>query len=544
MNKLRNKIIDKRIIEKILMFFLILQPILDLYFLFDEKVVSMFGFSPSTIIRIAFVFVIAVLFLIVWRNKKELILYIIYAVFLVVYIVFHHINALNFTNFYSGYDFGYNLVGELFYIIRMLLPLITIIISFHYEFDNKSIEKIVNWLLFIICGSIIVSNLFVISTGSYSKEIIKGNIFCWFQADRCNLNYLDLASKGFFLDPNRLSALLILLSTIMIYNFINNSSFKNMFIFFITLIGMLMLGTKVSTYGFFAICIIALFFYLFFAFIKKEIKFSKRTFGFIAFIIALSLLITPKAPAVNRTNIDVEAANSYNNDVDGIKTKNEAELEKVNNNIKEKYKKTHSDAKEEKSIDEILKELDSEERNELLINFVRDNYLSYGLHGFFVEESYPYHYDPEFWYNVMKMDYYDRVNFRKIEYLMLTRVKELNNNKYDDLLGITFVREGNIFDLERDYISQYITMGLFGFILLVLPYIIIVAVCILKMIISFRKSFALKNVFYLLGVGICLSAAYFTGNVLDGLIVTIMLGFFIGQLINGTFGLGNMIKKS
>ena len=226
-NKIKDKIINKKIIEKLLLFFMMLQPILDLYFLFDEKIVNLFGFSPSTIIRILFVGIIGILFLFVLRSKKEFWTYFLYIGMVLIYAIIHHFNALNFTNFYDGYDFGYSLVSELFYLIRMLMPLFLIVVSSHYEFDDKYIGKLITILIFLICGSIIITNLLEISTGSYSKQIIGGNIFCWFDENRCYLNYMDLASKGFFNDPNRLSALLVLITPLTIYTLIKNPTLKN-----------------------------------------------------------------------------------------------------------------------------------------------------------------------------------------------------------------------------------------------------------------------------------------------------------------------------
>lgn len=42
--KLKEKIINKKIIEKILMIFLICQPLMDFYFLFEENVVNFLDF--------------------------------------------------------------------------------------------------------------------------------------------------------------------------------------------------------------------------------------------------------------------------------------------------------------------------------------------------------------------------------------------------------------------------------------------------------------------------------------------------------------------
>ena len=195
----------------------------------------------------------------------------------------------------------------------------------------------------------------------------------------------------------------------------------------------------------------------------------------------------------------------------------------------------------EKNLNELSDKLnnadDIDEEERYMREFIEQNYLDYNLHYDFVFDSYPYYYDAEFWYNVMGMSIEERTNFRNIERMMLERVKEKNDNKWDDYLGITFTRMGNIFDLERDFISHYYTMGIWGMLLLVFPYILIVLTCIVRMLMSHKKNLTMKNVYYLMGIGITLFAAYFTGNVLDGLIVTLILGFCIGQLIHGAFGI-------
>ena len=118
---------------------------------------------------------------------------------------------------------------------------------------------------------------------------------------------------------------------------------------------------------------------------------------------------------------------------------------------------------------------------------------------------------------------------------MLERIKNVNANKLDDFFGITFTRMGNVFDLERDFLSHYYTLGIVGLILLLVPYLIVVIVCGIKILINYKNKINLKNYFLLMGIGISLFAAFYSGNVMDGLIVTLMLGFVIGQLINSVF---------
>lgn len=552
LEKLRKKIINKKIIENTLLFFLIMQPLFDLYFLFDEKIVNILGFSPSTIFRIILVGIIGILFIFTLKNKKEFYMYYIYIGIVVLYTICHHINALNFTDFYKGYDFGYNLTSELFYFIRMLMPLFLIIVSAHYKFDDKYLERLIGTLIILTCGSIIVTNLLEISTGSYSKEIIKGNIFCWFQENRCYLNYMDLASKGFFLDPNRLSALLVLITPLMMYISIKNPSIKNRILVIINWIGMLMIGTKVSTYGFLLILICSIIVFLFFCFIKKEISFKISTAIFMMLIVIINVVVLPYSPAINRTMVDNQVQSDYNNNVDGKLEENTEKLSGLIEKIEEKEeikkdkenladKKTEEEGKNEELTEqeEIKKQEEINKKEEKLNNeinsFIEANYLNYNINPHFILNSYPYKYDPEFWIDIMNMPINQRTNFRIVERLMLERVKDKNDNMFDNIFGITFTRMGNIFDLERDFISHYYTLGFLGLIIFLFPYIIITLVCGIKMMVKYKDYFTMKNVFILMGIGITLFAAFFTGNVMDGLIVTLLLGVIFGQLINGCF---------
>ena len=154
----------------------------------------------------------------------------------------------------------------------------------------------------------------------------------------------------------------------------------------------------------------------------------------------------------------------------------------------------------------------------------------------FILNSYSFEKDPYFWYTIMKLPLRDRVNYRNLETRMLERVKEINNNTYDDLFGITFTRMSNIFDLERDFLSHYYTLGLFGLCLFLFPYLIIFFLAVFMMLYHYKEKFTFRNVMLMLGIAITLFAAYYSGNCMDGLVVTLILGFVMGQLVEPIFG--------
>ena len=545
MKKLKDKFCTKETIYKCLMLFLILQPILDIYILFKPAVADFFGFSPATIIRILFIGVLGLLFLFTNKFNKKYWWFVVYGALVVLYTVLHHINALEF-NSVSKDGFGYNLVSELFYLIRMLMPLFMIVLSAHYKFEDKKMEKLITWLVILLAGSIVVTNLLGISLGSYSKVQIEGNIFQWFNPNN-DLDYMDFASKGFFNDPNRISALMVLITPLLFYVFVKNPNKKNGFLLILQCLGMYMLGTKVAVLGFFVLLFASICIYLFFVLIKKELTWNKKIFAFfmIFFVAAGALLYW--TPAIDRTMIDQTREENHKKNVKGERSEEEKKIKKIDEQLLKLIKVDEDGAiyfdelfTEEKDVTYVSKSqiytMDKVKSEKILNEFIEENYLDFSINPEFILNSYPYENDPYFWYKIMKWSLMERTNFRMVERAMLERVKTINANPADDYLGITFTRMSNIFDLERDFLSHYYTLGLFGLCLFLFPYLIIFFLAVFMMLYHYKEKFTFRNVMLMLGVAITLFAAYYSGNCMDGLVVTLILGFVMGQLVEPIFG--------
>ena len=545
MKKLKDKFYTRETIYKCLMLFLILQPVLDIYILFKPEVADFFGFSPATIIRILFIGVLGLLFLFTNKFNKKYWWFVVYGALVVLYTVLHHINALEF-NSVSKDGFGYNLVSELFYLIRMLMPLFMIVLSAHYKFEDKKMEKLITWLVILLAGSIVVTNLLGISLGSYSKVQIEGNIFQWFNPNN-DLDYMDFASKGFFNDPNRISALMVLITPLLFYVFVKNPNKKNGFLLILQCLGMYMLGTKVAVLGFFVLLFASICIYLFFVLIKKELTWNKKIFAFfmIFFVAAGALLYW--TPAIDRTMIDQTREENHKKNVKGERSEEEKKIKKIDEQLLKLIKVDEDGAiyfdelfTEEKDMTYVSKSqiytIDKVKSEKILNEFIEENYLDFSINPEFILNSYPYENDPYFWYKIMKWSLMERTNFRMVERAMLERVKTINANPADDYLGITFTRMSNIFDLERDFLSHYYTLGLFGLCLFLFPYLIIFFLAVFMMLYHYKEKFTFRNVMLMLGIAITLFAAYYSGNCMDGLVVTLILGFVMGQLVEPIFG--------
>ena len=191
---------DENLQKKLLFIFLILQPIFDCYLLYTDKVISIFHFSPTTIIRLFFIAILGIFVLCGDTSKKNKILLFIYGVIVFVYTIMHHIVCSG-IDIVSFSNFNYSIMSELLYILRMLLPIGIIYLTFKIKFEKEDFLKVINITALLIAIIIIISNLFKISLASYGEGTISGNIFDWF-INKGKFSSMTLASKGWFNSAN------------------------------------------------------------------------------------------------------------------------------------------------------------------------------------------------------------------------------------------------------------------------------------------------------------------------------------------------------
>lgn len=505
------KFFTKDYLIKLLKLFILLQPILDTYILFEDKIINIFGISPSTVIRLLFILLAGIIFIFILKSKKQYIFYSIYLLLVLGYCIMHHLTASNFISLIPG-NFNYSMVSELFYLIRMLIPLAMIAISSNLKFKDNEFENIITVLTLMTSGVIVLTNLLNISTGSYTGgEIVKFNIFTWFQNIHDSYTFYDTATKAYFNFANLISTLLFMLTPLLFAQMFRHFNWKNIILIIIQLLATFMLGTKVATYGFIISAFVMLLVYLFFVFIKKELRFNSKIFITIILLLGLWFIIYPFSPCNNRTSGTIIISENIQ-DSDENK-KNQENLSKS---------------------EDALDDLTEEEKNEYIRKFVEENYKLFYVNPD-IFEKYDYKYDSYFWYQMFKEPYENQADNRVVVQRILERLKTVNNNYNDTLYGITYVRMSNIFNLERDFVSHYYTLGIVGLILFLAPYFIILIVCGIYILINYKTKFTIKNTSLIFGIASGLFGAYYCGNVMDGLTFTIILGFLCGQLINQVF---------
>ena len=111
------------IINKILIIFLIIQPIFD---------IKIFYNSISTLIRVIIISALFAYYFFTSKNKNKYYL-LIYPLLLVVYFIFHHINASSFNSLVPG-DFNYSILKEALYFVKMISPFLLIYFLINQKF--------------------------------------------------------------------------------------------------------------------------------------------------------------------------------------------------------------------------------------------------------------------------------------------------------------------------------------------------------------------------------------------------------------------------
>ena len=507
---------NEELLKKIFIIFLIVQPLLDIYVLFTDSVVNFFKFSPSTIIRIISIGILALMVLSSIKFSKKYLWFVVYGILLVIYLILHHINSSSFNANITG-TYNYSMISELFYIIRMLLPFAITFITYHAKLNKDQIYKIFICFLMLISSVIVITNITCLSIQSYSEsvDLIQSNIFGWF----FNYNYtnVDLSSKGIFTSANQIGSLLSLLFPITIYYFLMRKDNRKLttITLILQLLSVLMIGTRISSYSWIFVYVVMIVIYLYYTLLRKQILLNKKIVINYVVIFFLFLVILNFAP-IN--------------------------IRKYASDYKDAFILMEDDSKEENEI--IFKKLEEENHNSELsvklkddiIKFISDNYQNYSINKEYIINIYDYKQDPVFWYDVMQLPYDKRSDSRQIEQLVTSRIYENNNNKLDKWLGMSFsrFRNGNLY-LEKDFKVHFYTLGLFGSLLLVYPYIIVLVIAAIYLIFK-RKKQNFEFLTHCFCISLMAIFGFLSGSVLDQLIITLISGFILGLIIKNMTG--------
>ena len=503
----------KKISKITLIIFMVLQPLFDISFLYSESVRNFFKFSPSTIIRMLFlVFLIGSSYLLIKKNinKKNLGIFIgIYAL----YSIFHLYNGTLFNPNIYGFQ-SYSFSKEVFYLIRMICPLLLIFVTYEKDLEFKDIEKIIILVYFIFSFVMVITNIFGVALNSYTTGFIKANIFEWFNPNTYQkYTYEYIASKGLFHMANQISGVMTAFLPLLVYIVLKNK-FKlfNIITLFLSILGMMMLGTRIASLGMLMVIIASLIMYLFFKLIKKEKKIFNINVILIIIFLVIGFSLYPYSPVANRVYA------SSNTESVNTKIKESGALEELDR-LKGEFSSLKEDEIKEKEIEFLTKYQDAYSFDEL----------------FFID-LYPYQEDPDFWFSLLDMDYHERCDHRQLKTLITKRVFERNNNKLDYLVGYSFSRPRNAsIYMENDIYMHLFSIGILGIILFIFPYLGFAIYAFIQ-ILKNKEKFNYLNMTYLFSIALTYLIGLMSGNIFDEWIVTLFLGFITGNLLRNIKG--------
>ena len=475
--KERNNV--KNIIENVTVFFLFLLPLFSTVFLYNKI---------STLIQVIFVFLLLFVTLILYKDSRKNIKWmILYYVLCLIYLGVSFYHQESFKSLLPS-SYGFNIVSELLTILKLITP-ITFIYSLYYiKLPFKKYMLVLKVWCILFAGSIVLTNIFKISLGSYSDTFITKNIFEW---NKYNY-YKYTASKGYFMYANQVSALCIIFLLMFIYDYLYNSKKSIIYVLLVSL-AMLMLGTRVSTLGGLLTLVFAIIFY-FIINIFNKISIKKRIYILVIPVLGWVLLLQV-SPYNNRS---IELNRSINSHMD------EASI-----------------------VDDKAIVMDDTSMDVDKTKYVYQNYNKEYLPKVFFEKYYPIKYDEEFWYNFVKNNSIDKINYRYIEKSIIRRVVEVNNNELDKYIGISNTRIQNIVNIESDFYLHYYAFGIIGSIILLVIYLIL-------FIYAFNNFVKIQNYYaftMLSCVVLFLFSAFLTGNIINSINTVLPFIFVVSGVI-------------
>ena len=490
--------------KRFLVLFILLQPFLDLRWFNDGTFPEILGITIPNLVRLFTIFILSLWLLVKKRWNKHFGLMAGYFAVVAVYFVAHHINAGTFTSVVPG-DFDYSLVAELFYVLRLLLPWLIAFMFYEEQLEGKTIDKMVLSVVLVMSLHIVITNLLKIAYGSYTTMVIDGTLIDWFINEGRYVSN-QLASKGFLIHSIS-STLLVLLSPYVLYCYVTTK--RKVFLFAATtaVIALIMIGTKAATYSaLIVVAVICVAYFIFSVFLKQH-AFSPQVFCSLVVLAVLGGVLHHYSP----NSIKVQFDEEYKELID-----RNASSKNVNSALEK--------LKQQQELDK--KELDKHSQQLAL-------YQSLGINESLIT-AYPYIYDIEFWDDLIHRTIpSQRSQNRYVQEQIFLRVLEKSGNRLSDrLLGIGYSRTSNIYNLERDFVYQAYSLGWIGAALLVGPYILLLMYLIGRYCFKFRTHLNLEQTAIILGIGLTLFVAYYSGNMIDNLNVTLILGAFIGCVLS------------
>lgn len=491
-----------------------LHPLIELDYLLEKHIPIP---RLTTIINfIVLPLLVLMTFFVYEKNKKKVAtVFGVYAIVFVVYFIIHCVNAskIQYT-IYLTQNFYFSIYDEAVYTVSLLLPLVYIYVFYLSNINETIMKKTCIVLSASTAIPIFISNVFTFGMSTYAGYTID-NFLSWFSLpfNAYENHPRFYATKFFFKEGNTIGILMLMVLPFLYYFLYKEKNKKNKTILTVLIVvhslAMIILSTRLATYTSAIIPAIMFIIYIVLIALKKEMLQKRYTITLVIMLIITSSII-PFSPAYQNQLI---AASDYQfvKEDDGIK--NEARL-----NLKDGEKNP-------KWTDEW--------RNFYTYMFEAYVFLISVTPPVYYKTFYDYRHDPEFWVRfIFDYELEERINGRQIE-TIFTKYKWKELNEVQKLTGFgygTFMRGGII--IERDFVQQYYSYGLIGFVLIMSFWIVLFIYAGIKLLFGYKNSkWTYLNIVLFFSTTTGLLCSYVSGHTLGELTTSMFISLCLGFLI-------------
>ena len=508
----------EKINKWLIVLLILIQPIINIIRNVFINDIQILGISAFEMLNVILVMLSLFITIYLYHDKKKFLKYLIFFILFLIYSVFHYINILNFnSNVYENYN--PNFLSEIYYLFRTFIISLLLIVNVYYsDIKKQTVIRIIEFLSLIISSVIVLSNLFKIGFLSYGEGICQLNLFDWFTFKSTSAySYYSITCKGWFSSANQISSILFMILPIILYLAYRKRCVFNYSILVLHTLAMFMLGTKTANLG---VILVYLFFIVFY-FILRVLKKTNHSILPIIMIFLCFCILFLYSPFYHNVSNSSNQQSIFERAEKEVIEEEVIEEEVTNKNIKEGY-----------GIFEKIKKYDcsklsTKEKNNI-VNFY-ENYSSYLGVPDYILQNYKVENHINFWCNYI-VDY-SSIDYRNLKTNILRNIYKENNNEWDKFFGLGYSL--NYIYTESDYSYQYYIYGIFGILLFLAPYFLIILYLGISILKNFKSKFNLENIMYLLGPMLSLVIAYYSGHVLERTFPLLVMSLLVAlNLIN------------
>lgn len=551
MEKIKH-IINEKVVLTLLIGLVVLQPVFDLDYLIADWL-DQFGLPRlSTIIRFIIIPLLVLFVFIHDKHKRStVILGGFYGVALAIYFYFHCQNAIEvFPKLYFPSNFYFDTFQELTYVLTLTLPYALIYCFYKMDTNDYLVQMVVTASSLLTAVPIFIGDIVPFGLSTYVGKT-KANFLSWFYLifDESHEIPKYYTSKFFFKEGNTIGILMFMVLPLLYYYFHHAIKKKHKIGYGILIVihslSMMILGTRVATYGAVLVPAAYLVLCVFFSLLKKE-SWSKSTLLFTAISTLVFGLILPYSPAVKNQQID--AKNDLALAENGMADQGRNEL--ANNRIT------------------VIKESDPAYIHMFEVYGIKARYAQSISKEYYLD-YYDYRLDPYFWVEmILNRPLEERVGGRNIQKIFFEykwndgrldiKLDPNGNDEGDNVqtiyfngcnftspclttmnralgLGYSTFMNGSIV-LEKDFVQQYYTFGPLGAFLLLSPWIGVTLVGVFLLFKYFKVNFNLLNACYAMAVVFAFGSGFMSGHVLDQFLTSTMMALFVAILLKRMLG--------